>query len=255
MLTSVVRPGRCRRLPVARSYAPSSLTWGRRGARLLGARCPAAAPRAPRAPPAPAPRRRARPDPASRCAPVQTRAAKAIAVVITRTAAPRSDPAATPCGRGRGRRRSPTSALKPNATSDDVGRTSIGQPKLRGQALGGDDARAPTPEQAAGERQRQRLDQELQQDVARLGAHRHADADLARPLGDADQHDVHDPDAAHQQRHARRCSPAAASAPRCSPACAPRSRSGSGSRSRRCRRSGCGGDRAAAPPRVRRPRR
>ena len=29
----------------------------------------------------------------------------------------------------------------------------------------------------------------------------HADADLARPLGDADEHDVHDADAADEQRH------------------------------------------------------
>ena len=35
----------------------------------------------------------------------------------------------------------------------------------------------------------------------RLGADRHAEADLARPLGDADEHDVHDADAADEERH------------------------------------------------------
>ena len=37
----------------------------------------------------------------------------------------------------------------------------------------------------------------------RLGADRHADADLARPLGHRHQQDVHDPDAADQQRDRR----------------------------------------------------
>ena len=37
-------------------------------------------------------------------------------------------------------------------------------------------------------------------DVALLGADRAADADLARPLHHAGEHDVHDPDAADQQR-------------------------------------------------------
>src|SRR6185312_9641703 len=34
------------------------------------------------------------------------------------------------------------------------------------------------------------------------GAHGHANANLARALGDRNQHDVHDPDAADEQRHA-----------------------------------------------------
>ena len=46
-----------------------------------------------------------------------------------------------------------------------------------------------------------RLEQELQQDVAPAGAEREADADVLGPLGDGDQHDVHDADAADQQRH------------------------------------------------------
>src|SRR5262249_38771853 len=49
-------------------------------------------------------------------------------------------------------------------------------------------------------RQGEGLDQELQQNVARLGADGHAQADLPRPLGDADQHDVHDANAANEQR-------------------------------------------------------
>ena len=48
-------------------------------------------------------------------------------------------------------------------------------------------------------RERQRLDEELSEDVARLRAERHADADLARPLRDADEHDVHDADAADEE--------------------------------------------------------
>ena len=56
---------------------------------------------------------------------------------------------------------------------------------------------------AAEEAQGERLDQELQQDVAPGGAERLADADLAGALGDRDQHDVHDPDAADHQAHRR----------------------------------------------------
>ena len=47
-----------------------------------------------------------------------------------------------------------------------------------------------------------RFDEELQQHVAALGADRHAQADLARPLGDRHQHDVHDADAADDERDA-----------------------------------------------------
>ena len=48
-----------------------------------------------------------------------------------------------------------------------------------------------------------RLDQELQQDGAALGADGLADADLARPLRHRDEHDVHDADAADKEREAR----------------------------------------------------
>ena len=51
----------------------------------------------------------------------------------------------------------------------------------------------------AGAGQEDRLDEELLEDVARPGAEGLADADLAGPLLDRDEHDVHDPDAADQQ--------------------------------------------------------
>ena len=44
---------------------------------------------------------------------------------------------------------------------------------------------------------------ELQPDIARARADRPAEADLPGPLGHRQQHDVHDPDAADQQRHRR----------------------------------------------------
>ena len=44
------------------------------------------------------------------------------------------------------------------------------------------------------------LDDELRHDVALLGADGAANADLARALGDRDEHDVHDADAGGQQR-------------------------------------------------------
>ena len=55
-------------------------------------------------------------------------------------------------------------------------------------------------EQAADAGEHDRLDQELLGDVAPLGPQGAADADLAGPLGDGRQHDVHDADAADQQR-------------------------------------------------------
>ena len=46
------------------------------------------------------------------------------------------------------------------------------------------------------------LDKELREDVAALSPHRLPYADLPRPLRHGHQHDVHDADAAHQQRDA-----------------------------------------------------
>src|SRR5664280_3298367 len=65
--------------------------------------------------------------------------------------------------------------------------------------LGTDDADH-DPDQAAEDGQHGRLEQELADDVAASGADRLANADLARALRDAHQHDVHDPDAADEQR-------------------------------------------------------
>src|SRR3989442_6445374 len=70
-----------------------------------------------------------------------------------------------------------------------------------------DRARAAEAERDAGDpadqRERDGLDQELEQDVTPPGADRHPQADLARPLRDRDQHDVHDTDATDEQGERR----------------------------------------------------
>jgi hypothetical protein len=58
------------------------------------------------------------------------------------------------------------------------------------------------PRTAVHARQHDGLDEDLQHDIAVARAERLAHADFARTLGDADQHDVHDHDAAHHQRNA-----------------------------------------------------
>ena len=58
------------------------------------------------------------------------------------------------------------------------------------------------PERAAEQTEHGGLDQELAADQARRGAQGLAQADLADAFGDGHQHDVHDPDAADQQRDA-----------------------------------------------------
>ena len=60
-----------------------------------------------------------------------------------------------------------------------------------------------TPSDPAGQRDDRRLDQELPDDVAALGADGAADADLPGALHHARQHDVHDADAADEQRDRR----------------------------------------------------
>jgi len=55
------------------------------------------------------------------------------------------------------------------------------------------------PHESPGKAQKHRLGEELAQDVARPGSHRHADAYLPGALGDRDQHDVHDSDSPHQE--------------------------------------------------------
>ena len=56
------------------------------------------------------------------------------------------------------------------------------------------------PNEAASGTEGDGFDEELEEDVAATRADGHADADLARPLGDADEHDVHDADAANDER-------------------------------------------------------
>ena len=96
---------------------------------------------------------------------------------------------------------SPTSGAEPEGHGDGR-RRDQGVPlhDLRTSTIA-----APTPSRmpidSAQQAERQRLDQELHQDVAPGGAERLADADLAGALGDRHQHDVHDPDAADQQAH------------------------------------------------------
>ena len=93
------------------------------------------------------------------------------------------------------------SAEKTKASETELVLTTTGQPANFATSLW-----IPTPsadpEQSAGHREDDRLDEELGPDVARAGADGHADADLARPLGDRDEHDVHDPDAADEERDA-----------------------------------------------------
>src|ERR1051325_10397145 len=72
----------------------------------------------------------------------------------------------------------------------------------RGQNGGRTDADADADETAK-KRDDRGLDEELHQDVARRCADSFADADLAGALGDGDQHDVHDADAADDERDAR----------------------------------------------------
>ncbi len=61
----------------------------------------------------------------------------------------------------------------------------------------------PDPRRAARHGERDGLDEKLRLDVPALGADRHPHADLSRPLRHRDEHDVHDPDAAHEKGDAR----------------------------------------------------
>ena len=88
---------------------------------------------------------------------------------------------------------SETSSAMPTTGSDMVAGRNCWITNVSGQAM----ASANQPAQQADARG---LDQKLQQDRAPLGADGLADADLARPLGHRDEHDVHDADAADEQR-------------------------------------------------------
>ena len=61
---------------------------------------------------------------------------------------------------------------------------------------------AMTPMSASEQGHGGRFDEELQQDVLTARAERLAHADFAGAFGDRDQHDVHDDDAADDQRNA-----------------------------------------------------
>ena len=82
-----------------------------------------------------------------------------------------------------------------------VGLMVIGSPITPGRKVAADD-----PEQhaegAADQAEHRRLDQELAPDDPWRRAERLAQADLPDALGDRDQHDVHDPDAADEERDA-----------------------------------------------------
>ena len=56
---------------------------------------------------------------------------------------------------------------------------------------------------AAERTERDAFDEKLEQDVAPVRADGHADADLAGALGHAHEHDVHNADAADEQRNIR----------------------------------------------------
>ena len=57
------------------------------------------------------------------------------------------------------------------------------------------------PQHAAGKAEQDGFHEELLQDVVPPGPDGHPQADLAGPLGDGNEHDVHDPHPAHHQRN------------------------------------------------------
>src|SRR5882757_7337691 len=81
----------------------------------------------------------------------------------------------------------------------DVRSYQHGPPESRGKTGAGANPESDAAK-AAHHRQGERFDEKLEQDVMRLGAHRHAHADLASAFGHAHQHDVHDADAANEER-------------------------------------------------------
>ena len=93
----------------------------------------------------------------------------------------------------------PTARLKRTAATTVAGLNVKPQPAS--WPMSGRDGQADDDaDEAAEQREGQGLDEELGEDVAAAGADRLADADLAGPLADRDEHDVHDPDAADDQR-------------------------------------------------------
>ena len=93
----------------------------------------------------------------------------------------------------------PTAAETANASTGDHQAMTAGSGETAATSSERADAE-PDADQPADDAEQHRLDEELQQDVALPGAERLAQADLAGPLADADQHDVGDADAADEQR-------------------------------------------------------
>ena len=120
----------------------------------------------------------------------------------TRSAARRSDRARRLSTPDKARRTRRSAALKPKDSSD---RTASG-PRSASRQTSIEDLRAAKAQadadQPAERTERDGFDEKLQQDVATVRADGHADADLAGALGDADEHDVHDADAADDERDA-----------------------------------------------------
>ena len=94
----------------------------------------------------------------------------------------------------------PTAAAKANPPITAVGEMSVGQPASADSTF---DATIPSAAPASPPRMLSSADsdQELQQDMQTARSDRHADSDLSRSLSNRDQHDVHDSDAADQQRN------------------------------------------------------
>ncbi len=96
----------------------------------------------------------------------------------------------------------PTIAEKPTDATIHCGGIAVGQ------CVSAPTASVPmppatTPINAADRREHDRFGKELPQNRRGARADRHAQADLARALGDRDEHDVHDADAADDQRNGR----------------------------------------------------
>ena len=101
-------------------------------------------------------------------------------------------------GRGAAARRAgytpevmPTTVPSSVATTSDQGATAAGSGVVHEMIFAPSDAE-PDAEDRAERAQRRALDEELAQDVLPPRAERLPHADLARPLGDGDEHDVHD---------------------------------------------------------------
>ena len=119
---------------------------------------------------------------------------------LTPPAARRSDRASPRATRAGSRRRCRWPRSSPTASDERRRRSgACGQSSARPSPMRRGRRRATIPRSAADHREHDGLDEELHEDVALARADRHADADLARPLGDAHEHDVHDADAADEQ--------------------------------------------------------